>query len=65
MMFFRKWQSEKEIVDAIQQAKTAIEGYKTDAERAERNGEYGKVAELRYGKIKGCSGGNSKNYNNS
>ena len=49
---FSKWQSEKEIVDDIQNTKTAIETYKVDAERAERNGEYGKVAELRYGKIK-------------
>ena len=49
---FSKWQSEKEIVDDIQNTKTAIETYKVDAERAERNCEYGKVAELRYGKIK-------------
>ncbi|GAA0719497.1 ATP-dependent chaperone ClpB [Aquimarina litoralis] len=49
---FSKWQSEKEVVDAIQNTKTAIEAYKLEAERAERNGDYGKVAELRYGKIK-------------
>ncbi|WP_299440572.1 ATP-dependent chaperone ClpB [uncultured Aquimarina sp.] len=49
---FSKWQSEKEVVDAIQNAKTNIEEYKLEAERAERNGDYGKVAELRYGKIK-------------
>ncbi|WP_299251650.1 ATP-dependent chaperone ClpB [uncultured Aquimarina sp.] len=49
---FSKWQSEKEVVDAIQSSKTDIEEYKLDAERAERNGDYGKVAELRYGKIK-------------
>ncbi|UZO80807.1 ATP-dependent chaperone ClpB [Aquimarina sp. ERC-38] len=49
---YSKWQSEKEVVDAIQNAKTAIEEYKMEAERAERNGDYGKVAELRYGKIK-------------
>ncbi len=49
---FTKWKSEKEIVDAIQNAKTSIEEYKLEAERAERNGDYGKVAELRYGKIK-------------
>ena len=49
---YSKWQSEKEVVDAIQNAKTAIEEYKLEAERAERNGDYGKVAELRYGKIK-------------
>ncbi|WP_025739746.1 ATP-dependent chaperone ClpB [Aquimarina pacifica] len=49
---FTKWQSEKQVVDAIQNTKTNIEEYKLEAERAERNGEYGKVAELRYGKIK-------------
>ncbi|MDY8138239.1 ATP-dependent chaperone ClpB [Aquimarina sp. 2201CG5-10] len=49
---FSKWQSEKEVVDAIQNTKTAIEEHKLEAERAERNGDYGKVAELRYGKIK-------------
>ncbi len=49
---FSKWQSEKEVVDAIQNTKTNIEEYKLEAERAERNGEYGKVAEIRYGKIK-------------
>ncbi len=49
---FSKWQSEKEVVDAIQNTKTNIEEYKLEAERAERNGDYGKVAEIRYGKIK-------------
>lgn len=47
-----KWQSEKSIVDAIQSLKTDIENYKQEADRAERDGDYGKVAELRYGKIK-------------
>ncbi|MDT7831848.1 ATP-dependent chaperone ClpB [Flavobacteriaceae bacterium S356] len=47
-----KWQSEKTIVDAIQNLKTAIENYKREADQAERDGDYGKVAELRYGKIK-------------
>ena len=47
-----KWQSEKSLVDGIQTAKTAIEDAKLEADKAERNGEYGKVAELRYGKIK-------------
>ncbi|WP_348717614.1 ATP-dependent chaperone ClpB [Tenacibaculum sp. 190130A14a] len=47
-----KWQSEKSVVDAIQQLKTDIENFKLEAEKAERQGEYGKVAELRYGKIK-------------
>lgn len=47
-----KWKSEKEIVDNIQSAKSNIEDYKLEAERAERDGDYGKVAEIRYGKIK-------------
>jgi ATP-dependent Clp protease ATP-binding subunit ClpB len=47
-----KWKSEKEVVEGIQNIKTAIEEYKLEAERAERDGDYGKVAELRYGKIK-------------
>ncbi len=47
-----KWKREKEVVDNIQQTKLEIENYKLDAERAEREGDYGKVAELRYGKIK-------------
>ena len=47
-----KWKSEKEVVDNIQNTKQAIENYKLDAEKAEREGDYGKVAELRYGKIK-------------
>ena len=47
-----KWKSEKEVVDNIQTAKSNIEDYKLEAERAEREGDYGKVAEIRYGKIK-------------
>ena len=47
-----KWKSEKEVVDNIQNTKQNIENYKLEAERAERDGDYGKVAELRYGKIK-------------
>src|SRR5690606_26365736 len=49
---FTKWKSEKEVVDNIQNVKTDIENYKMEAERAEREGDYGRVAELRYGKIK-------------
>ncbi|MCX2719403.1 ATP-dependent chaperone ClpB [Lentiprolixibacter aurantiacus] len=49
---FAKWESEKSVVDNIQKTKQDIENYKLEAERAERNGDYGKVAELRYGKIK-------------
>ena len=47
-----KWQSEKSVVDSIQTLKTNIEEYKVEADKAEREGDYGKVAELRYGKIK-------------
>jgi ATP-dependent Clp protease ATP-binding subunit ClpB len=47
-----KWKSEKEVVDTIQTIKSNIEEYKIEAERAERDGDYGKVAEIRYGKIK-------------
>ncbi|MDC8000315.1 ATP-dependent chaperone ClpB [Aequorivita todarodis] len=47
-----RWQSEKEVVDNVQNLKTQIEEYKLEAERAEREGDFGKVAELRYGKIK-------------
>ena len=47
-----KWQQEKELVEKVQNAKAAIEKLKLEAEQAERNGEYGKVAEIRYGKIK-------------
>ncbi len=49
---FAQWEQEKGVVDAIQKTKQEIEDYKQEAERAERNGDYGKVAELRYGKIK-------------
>jgi ATP-dependent chaperone ClpB len=47
-----KWQSEKELINKIQQDKIDIEDAKFEADRAEREGDYGKVAELRYGKIK-------------
>ena len=47
-----KWKSEKEVVETIQQHKQTIENYKLEAEKAEREGDFGKVAELRYGKIK-------------
>ncbi|MBS3738425.1 ATP-dependent chaperone ClpB [Mesohalobacter halotolerans] len=47
-----KWKNEKELVDNIQQIKTDIEQFKLEAERAEREGDYGKVAEIRYGKVK-------------
>lgn len=47
-----KWKNEKNLVDAIQDEVKKIERYKIDADQAERAGDYGKVAELRYGKIK-------------
>ena len=47
-----KWQSEKEIVDKITAKKREIENFKVEADRFEREGDYGKVAEIRYGKIK-------------
>ncbi|MET0945272.1 MAG: ATP-dependent chaperone ClpB [Flavobacterium sp.] len=49
---YTKWKSEKDVVDGIQSVKQEIEDFKYEAERAERDGDYGKVAEIRYGKIK-------------
>ena len=48
---YAKWKSEKDVVDEVQKAKENIEKYKLEAERAEREGNYGLVAELRYGNI--------------
>ena len=50
--YMSKWKQEKEIVEKIQNGKASIEQFKQEAEQAERNGDYGKVAEIRYGKIK-------------
>lgn len=47
-----KWKEEKELVEKVQEAKARIEDLKQEADRAEREGDYGKVAEIRYGKIK-------------
>ncbi|MBM3412276.1 MAG: ATP-dependent chaperone ClpB [Bacteroidetes bacterium] len=47
-----KWVAEKELVDQLQKTKLSIEQLKLEAEQAEREGNYGKVAEIRYGKIK-------------
>ena len=47
-----KWKDEKELVEKIQNGKATIEQLKQEAEQAERNGDYGKVAEIRYGKVK-------------
>jgi ATP-dependent Clp protease ATP-binding subunit ClpB len=49
---YSKWKAEKDVVDNIQNVKLEIEDLKLEAEQAERNGDYGKVAEIRYGKIK-------------
>ncbi|MCB9360924.1 MAG: ATP-dependent chaperone ClpB [Flavobacteriales bacterium] len=47
-----KWQAEKDVIDGIQKSKDEIEQLKYEAEQAERNSDFGKVAEIRYGKIK-------------
>jgi len=47
-----KWQSERNLIERIQGVKTEIENFKHEAQHAERQGDYGRVAELRYGKIK-------------
>ena len=47
-----QWESERSLIDEIQKNKDAMERYEFEASRAEREGDYGKVAELRYGKIK-------------
>ena len=51
-----KWSSEKQLIDSIQQTKIEIEDLKYQADKAEREGDYGKVAEIRYGKIKESEG---------
>ncbi|WP_118952857.1 ATP-dependent chaperone ClpB [Taibaiella helva] len=50
--FKAKWTEEKELAEKIQAAKAKIEDLKLEAEKAERDGDYGKVAEIRYGKVK-------------
>jgi len=47
-----KWQAERDIVDGVQKTKELIENLKLEADQAERSGDYGKVAEIRYGRIK-------------
>lgn len=47
-----KWENEKSVVDKIQSNKELIDQYKLEADQAERDGDYGRVAEIRYGKIK-------------
>ncbi|KGN80942.1 Clp protease ClpB [Porphyromonadaceae bacterium COT-184 OH4590] len=48
----KKWQEEKSVISLIQRSKSVIEQYRFEADKAEQEGDYGKVAELRYGKIK-------------
>lgn len=50
--FKAKWQAERDVVDAVQKTKELIENLKLEADQAERAGDYGKVAEIRYGRIK-------------
>lgn len=50
--FKARWQAEKDVVDSMQKNKEAIEQFKFEADQAERLGDYGKVAEIRYGRIK-------------
>jgi ATP-dependent Clp protease ATP-binding subunit ClpB len=50
--FKAKWQAERDIIDSLQKNKEAIEQFKLEADQAERAGDYGKVAEIRYGRIK-------------
>lgn len=47
-----KWEAEREVIDGIQQNKEELENLKYEAEKAEREGDYGRVAEIRYGKLK-------------
>jgi len=49
-----KWQAEKSVIDGLKKAKEDIDRYKMEADQAERNGDYGKVAEIRYGLIQEC-----------
>ena len=51
-VFKAKWQAERDVVDAVQKIKEDIENFKIQADQAERSGDYGLVAEIRYGKIK-------------
>jgi ATP-dependent Clp protease ATP-binding subunit ClpB len=50
--FLAKWKAEKDLLDNVQNAKEQLEQLKLEAEQAERAGDYGKVAEIRYGKVK-------------
>ena len=55
-----KWDSEKEIISKIQRNKSMVEHLKFEADKAERNGDYGRVAEIRYGKIKAIDDENAR-----
>ena len=52
MMLKSKWESERDLINKIQTIKQEIEALKFEADQAERNGDFGRVAEIRYGKIK-------------
>lgn len=54
--FTAKWQAERNVIDAVQRTKEDIDNFELQAQQAERAGDYGKVAELRYGKIKEAEG---------
>jgi ATP-dependent Clp protease ATP-binding subunit ClpB len=58
--FNAKWQAERDVVDAIQKSKEEIENLKFEADQAERAGDYGRVAEIRYGRIKEAEEGLEK-----
>ncbi|RLD65293.1 MAG: type VI secretion system ATPase TssH, partial [Bacteroidetes bacterium] len=58
--FMAKWKAEKEVIEHIQKFKQDVENFKIEADRAERDGDLGKVAELRYGKIKEAEAGIKK-----
>ncbi len=58
--FMAKWKAEKVVIDKIQKFKQNVENFKIEADRAEREGNLGKVAELRYGKIKEAEAGIEK-----
>jgi ATP-dependent Clp protease ATP-binding subunit ClpB len=51
-LIYTKWENEKNVIDKVQQTKINIDELKSEADRCERDGDYAKVAELRYGKIK-------------
>ena len=53
-LYRSRWESERALIEDIQQQKALIEQYRNEADQAEREGDYGRVAEIRYGKVKAC-----------